>query len=396
LSSALAWKIKSESFLENVYAISDLKLRLGYGITGQQNLGSGDYPYLARYTFSTNDNTAQYQLGNSFFTTLRPEGYDESLKWEETTTYNIGLDFGFANNRITGAVDVYKRITNDLLNKIPVPAGSNLTNELLTNVGNLENRGFEFSLIGKAISTPKTTLEIGYNLSYNQNEITKLTMTDDPDYLGVFVGDISGGVGSKIQIHSVGYPSFSYFVYEQVYDANNKPIEGLYVDRSKDGVINEDDKYRYKKPAPDILMGISASLTHKNWDIGFSGRVSLENYVYNNVNSTNGTYLDLYNPGLNYLSNVLSSANEIEFSSAQYFSDYYVENASFFRMDNISLGYRFNNVLNNALDIRIGAVVQNAFVITEYKGLDPEVDGGIDNNFYPRARTFLMGITVDF
>lgn len=395
-SLALAWKIKSESFLQDVNALSDLKLRLGYGITGQQNIMNNDYPYLAKYTYSSIDNSAQYLLGNTYYTTLRPEGYDTNLKWEETVTYNVGLDFGFVNNRITGSFDVYKRITNDLLNTIPVPAGSNLTNQILTNVGNLENKGFEFSLSGKVISTAKASLQIGYNLSINKNEITKLTKTDDPNYLGVFVGDISGGVGSKIQIHSVGYPAFSYFVYQQVYDVNNKPIEGLYVDRNKDGIINENDKYRYQKPAPDILMGISANLNYANWDLSFAGRVSLDNYAYNNVSSTNGTYLDLYNPGLNYLSNVLTTANDIEFSSAQYFSDYYIENASFFRMDNISLGYRFSNISSKSLGIHIGAVVQNAFVITKYSGLDPEVDGGIDNNFYPRARTFMLGVTVDF
>ena len=393
-SVAFAWKIKSEPFLANVNALSELKFRLGYGITGQQNLNSGDYPYLARYTYS--DNAAQYPFGGVFFTTLRPEGYDLNLKWEETTTYNIGLDFGFANNRITGAIDLYKRVTEDLLNKIPMPAGSNLTNELLTNVGDLENKGIEFTLNAIVVSKPNLSWEIGYNVGYNDNKITRLTKTDDPNYIGVFVGDISGGVGSKIQVHSVNYPANSFFVYQQVYGAGDKPVEGLYADRSGDGVINEDDLYRYKKPAPDVQMGISSRLIYMDWEFSFAGRVSLGNYVYNNVKSTNGTYLDLYNSGLNYLSNVLSSTDEAGFSSAQYFSDYYVENASFFRMDNISLGYNFSNLLKNKANLRLSAVVQNAFVISKYTGLDPEVDGGIDNNFYPRARTFLVGVSVDF
>jgi iron complex outermembrane receptor protein len=395
-SVALAWKIKSESFLASVNAINELKLRLGYGVTGQQNLGLGDYPYLARYTRTTVDNTALYQIGSAFLATLRPEGYDLNLKWEETTTMNAGLDFGFLNNRIYGSLDVYKRITKDLLNKIPVPAGSNLTNELLTNVGDLENKGVEFSINTGIISRPDLKWEVGYNIGYNENKITKLTKTDDPNYIGVFVGDISGGVGNKIQVHSVNYAANSYFVYQQVYDNNDKPIEGLYVDRNEDGVVNEDDKFRYKQPAADILMGISSKLNYKNWDFSFAGRVSLGNYVYNNVYSNNGTYLDVYNSGLNYLSNVLTSASDADFNNAQYFSDYYVENASFFRMDNMSLGYRFNNLMKNKINVHIGAVVQNAFVITKYEGLDPEVDGGIDNNFYPRARTFMLGINVDF
>ncbi len=392
-SVALAWKISSEPFLSGNNVLTDLKLRLGYGITGQQDIGN-DFPYLPRYTYS--DNYARYQFGPSFYTTLRPEGYDYNIKWEETTTYNAGLDFGFLQNRITGTFDIYSRETKDLLNTIPVPAGSNLTNKILTNVGDLTNKGFEFTMNAKILSSQNLTWEVGYNLGYNKNEITKLTQTDDPSYQGVEVGNISGGVGSTIQIHSVGYPNNSFLVYQQVYDNNDKPVEGLYVDRNTDGVINDDDFYRYKKPAPDYQMGISSAVNYKNWDFSFAGRVSIGNYLYNNIKSTNGTYLDVYNPGLNYLSNAMSSAKETEFSSAQYFSDYYVENASFFRMDNISLGYRFTNLMDNKLNVHIGAVVQNAFVITKYTGLDPEIFGGIDNNMYPRPRVFMLGVSVEF
>jgi TonB-dependent starch-binding outer membrane protein SusC len=392
-SVALAWKISSESFLANNNVLTDLKLRLGYGITGQQNIGD-DFPYLPRYTYS--DAYARYQFGNNYYTTLRPEGYDYNIKWEETTTYNVGLDFGFLQNRITGTFDLYSRETKDLLNTIPVPAGSNLTNKILTNVGDLTNKGYEFTLNAKILSSQSLTWELGYNLGYNKTNITKLTQTDDPNYQGVEVGNISGGVGSTIQIHSVGYPNNSFFVYQQVYGDNGKPVEGLYVDRNTDGVINDNDLYRYKKPAPDYQMGISSALTYKNWDFSFAGRVSIGNYMYNNVKSNNGTYLDVYNSGLNYLSNVLTSAKETEFSSAQYFSDYYVENASFFRMDNISLGYRFASLMDNKLNLHVGAVVQNAFVITKYTGLDPEVFGGIDNNMYPRPRVFMLGVSVEF
>ena len=225
-SVALAWKINSESFLKNSNVISDLKLRLGYGITGQQDVtDNNDFPYLAKYTLS--DVFAQYRFGSTLYNTYRPEGYDINIKWEETTTYNAGLDFGFLKNRITGTFDLYSRETNDLINTIPVPAGSNLTNKILTNVGNLTNKGIEFTLNGKIISTSDMSWELAYNIGYNENKITKLTQTDDPTYQGVSNGNISGGVGSTIQVHSVDYPVYSFLVYQQVYDENGKPIEGL-------------------------------------------------------------------------------------------------------------------------------------------------------------------------
>lgn len=393
-SVALAWKINSESFLKNSNLISDLKLRLGYGITGQQDVTTDDFPYLAKYTLS--DAYARYRFGTTYYNTYRPEGYDANIKWEETTTYNAGLDFGFLQNRITGTIDVYSRETKDLINTIPVPAGSNLTNKITTNVGNLTNKGVEFSINGKVISTSDLSWELAYNIGYNENKITKLTQTDDPSYQGVATGNISGGVGSTIQIHSVDYPVSSFYVYQQVYNDHGDPVEGLYVDKNTDGLINSSDLYRYKKPAADVLMGISSNLNYKNWDFSFAGRFSFGNYIYNNVASTRGTYLDAYNPGLNYTSNVLTSSNDTKFKSAQYFSDYYIENGSFFRMDNISLGYRFNNLMQNKLNLHVGAVVQNAFVITKYTGLDPEIFGGIDNNIYPRPRIFMLGVSVEF
>lgn len=226
---------------------------MGYGVTGQQNITSNDYPYLARY--SMGDPNAQYLFGNTWYPTLRAEGYDANIKWEETVTYNIGLDYGFLKDRITGTLDLYKRVTNDLINFIPVPAGTNLSNYLLTNVGNLENRGVEFSVNAIPVKTTDFTWDLGLNASYNKNEITKLTATDDPNYLGVETGGISGGVGNNIQIHSVGFPANSFFVYEQVYNSLGRPIENVFVDRSKDGIISEDDLYRYKKAAPDVILG---------------------------------------------------------------------------------------------------------------------------------------------
>lgn len=392
-SAAFAWKIKEESFLKNVDLVSDLKLRLGYGVTGQQNLASGDYPYLARYTYS--ESTAEYQLGNAFIQTLRPEGYDANLKWEETTTINVGLDYGFLDNRIIGSLEYYSRETKDLINVIPVPAGTNLTNRILTNVGNLTNKGVEFSITGRPVVKEDFFWEVGANVTYNVNEITKLTATDDPTYIGVEVGGISGGVGNNIQIHSVGHPAFSYYVYEQVYDTDGKPIEGLYVDRNEDGMITADDKYHLNKPYSDVFFGFSSRLNYKNWNFSFSGRANLGNYNYNNNYSTRGVYTELYN-SVGYLMNVSPNALFTQFNNPKYFSDYYIQEASFLRLDNVNLGYQFNDILNKDIDLHLSLTVQNALVLTKYEGLDPEVFGGVDNNIYPRPRIIMLGLKLDF
>jgi iron complex outermembrane receptor protein len=379
--------------LKDVDAVSDLKLRLGYGVTGQQNITSGDYPYLARYTYS--EINAQYQFGNQFITTLRPEGYDANLKWEETATYNIGLDYGFLKNRILGSVEYYYKDTKDLINTIPVPAGTNLTNQILTNVGNMVNQGLEFSVLGRIFSSEDLFWEVGYNITFQKNEITKLTATDDPNYKGVFVGGIGGGVGNTIQIHSVGYPAYSFYVYEQVYDKDGKPIEGLYVDRNGDGKISADDKYMYHNPAPSCFMGINTRLNYKNFDFALAGRVNLGNYVYNNIDSGNGVNAYMYNAA-GYATNVVQDALYTKWVNPKYWSDYYVQDASFFRLDNVSLGYQFKNLASKKLNLYVNLTVQNAFVITKYSGLDPEVFNGIDGNIYPRPRIFMLGLKLDY
>ncbi len=392
-SAALAWQISDEPWLENAKNLSELKLRLGYGVTGQQNIGSNDYPYLPRYTYSRDN--ARYQFGDQFVYTYRPEGYDSNIKWEETTTYNIGLDYGFIDNRISGSIDVYYRTTDDLINFIPVPAGTNLTNQILTNVGDLENKGVEFTFNAIPVSKPDISWEIGFNATYQNTEITKLTATDDPEYLGVFVGGISGAVGNMIQIHSVGYPPNSFFVYEQVYDENQKPIEGLYVDRNGDGQITGDDRYRYKKAAPDVFMGFNSKVNWKKWDFSFNGRVNLGNYMYNNIWSNNGTLNNLY-WSTGYMNNIHSNALETRFQNPQYFSDHYIKDASFLKMDNINLGYTLRNFYNESMSVRLYLSAQNVFVISNYEGLDPEIFSGIDNNIYPRPRIFLMGVNIGF
>ncbi|MFO7852431.1 MAG: SusC/RagA family TonB-linked outer membrane protein [Bacteroidota bacterium] len=390
-SVALAWNIAEEEFMSGS-PVSDLKLRLGYGVTGQQDISANDYPYQARYTYS--EDNARYLFGNTFITTLRPEGYDVNLKWEETDTYNVGLDFGFLNNRITGAIDAYYRFTRDLINVIPVPAGTNLTNQILTNVGNMENRGIEFTINGIIISKPDFSWDAGFNLTYNENKITRLTQVDDPDYEGVMIGGISGAVGNTIQIHSVGHPHYSFYVWEQVYNQDGEPIEGLYVDRNGDGAITVEDRYRYKDPDPNIFMGFNSMVRYKNFDFSFNGRVALGNYVYNNTFSNSGSYASIY------LSGCLGNANrnllETQFENPKYFSDYYIENGSYLKIDNASLGYNFDNLLAGKLNLRLYTSAENLLLITKYRGLDPEVASGIDNNLYPRPRIFLFGVSLTY
>lgn len=402
-SAALAWRINQEAFLKNSKTISDLKLRVGYGVTGQQDFGGllTDYPYLPRYTLS--DPTAQYQFGNSYYLTLRPEGYDANIKWEETKTYNAGLDFGFLNNRISGSVDYYVKKTKDLLSVIPVAAGSNLTNQLLTNVGNIETKGIEFTLNATPISTKDFSWDAGFNFTYNTIKITNLTKVQDPKAQGIPIGTISGGTGNTVEIHSVGYAPFSYYVYKQVYK-DGKPVEGQYEDLNKDGQITPDDRYRYKSPNPKFLLGFNSQFGYKSWNLGFSLRGSIGNYVYNNASSNNGAYRNFSYQ--NYLANMSTSVNETGFAVNQYFSDYYVENASFLRMDNLSLGYNFKHLLKDKVNLRVSATVQNLFVISGYSGLDPElgndkvgttnVGEGIDNKFYPRPRVYSLGVNLDF
>ena len=385
-SVALAWRISEEPVLRDIKNLSNLKLRLGWGQTGQQELNAGDYPSLA--TYHTNLTGSYYMFGNRQIVPISPKAYNKDLKWETTTTYNIGLDYGFFRNRINGSIDFYHRKTTDLLNYAPVALGSNLNNYVSQNVGNLENDGFEFALNVVPIEQKDLHWEVGFNVSYNKNKITKLTANEDPTYVGVMTGGISGGVGSTIQIHQVNHPASSFFVYEQIYDKDGNPIEGAYVDRNADGKINDDDRYVYKKPAADWTLGINTSLNYKDWTLAISGRANLGNYVYNNVASNSEMMADLWTNS--FSRNVVKSAVESNFLQAQYISDYYVHNASFFKLDKITLAYQIADW------IRVHATAQNVFTITKYKGVDPEVAGGIDNNLYPRSRTILFGASLNF
>ena len=405
-SFAFGWKMKEESFLQDVDFLSDLKLRLGWGITGQQNLSNTmDFPYMALYT--ANREFAYLPMGDQYLTTLRPGAYNPDLKWEETTTWNAGIDFGFLNGRITGTLDYYYRETNDLINTVYIPTGMNFSNMLTSNVGSLRNQGVEFSINAKPIVTDDFVWDLGYNITWSNNKITKLTASDDSDYY-VATGGISTATGSTIQAHKVGYAASSFYVYQQVYDENGKPVENTFVDRNHDGMINDSDRYIYKKPSADVLMGLTSKMTYKNWDFSFALRASIGNYVYNDVLANRS---DVSTTGIwstsGFYSNRPTAALDLGFSGVgnYYMSDYFVQNASFLRCDNITLGYSFQNLFKtngyNGVGGRIYATVQNPFVITGYDGLDPEVQGsadtpGIDNNIYPRPVTFLIGLSLQF
>ena len=385
-SVALAWRINEEAFLKDVDWLSNLKLRLGYGITGQQNINQGDYPSIP--TYHTNQGGSYYWFGNSAIVPITPKGYAAQIKWEETTTYNVGLDFGFLKNRINGSIDVYKRKTNDLLNEVPVAAGTNLTNYLLQNVGDMENKGIEVAVNVVPIEKKNLRWEIGVNFAYNKNEITRLTASDDPSYLGVEVGDINGGVGNHIQIQQVGNPINSFYVFQQVYDEAGKPLEGVYVDRNHDGQITDNDRYVYYKPDADVNIGLNTELSYKKWTLSAAFRSSLGNYVYNNVASNTEMKADMWTN--NFICNRVTTAPYSDFSQAQYRSDYYVQNASFLKLDKMTLAY-------NVCDwIRVHLTAQNVFTITNYKGVDPEVKDGLDKNMYPRSRNFIVGASFNF
>ncbi|MBC7849735.1 MAG: TonB-dependent receptor, partial [Chitinophagaceae bacterium] len=392
-SAALAWRISEEKFLAESNVISDLKFRVGYGVTGQQD-GIGFYEYLPGYSIS--NNSAKYQLGDSVYNMYRPAAYDPNLRWETTTNINAAIDFGFFNNRINGSLDVFFRKTEDLLAVVPIKLGTNFSNLLRTNVGNIESRGVEFTLNTIPVQSRNFTWEFGFNITYAKPEITNLLL--EPDSLGAFkgnlVGGIQGGTGSTIQIHSVGYRPASFYVQKQVYDESGNPIEGLYEDLNRDGQINNEDLYRYKGPNAPVYMGFTSNFTFKKWTGGFVARVSVDNYIYNNVQSNLGALRQIINP-LGWIVNASTNYLDTRFTNNQYFSDYYVQNASFLRMDNINIGYDAGEIYTG-VRMRVSANVQNAFVITKYKGLDPELNGGIDNNLYPRPRMFVLGINLDF
>lgn len=391
---AVAWKLKDD-FFRSVHVMNDLKLRFGWGTTGQQD-GIPYYSYLPYYARS--NSAAQYQFGNTYYSFLRPSAYDPDRRWESTNTTNLGIDFGFMNSRISGSVDYYFKKTKDLLSVVPVAAGGNFNIELFTNVGNMENKGVEVTLNTVPVKKQNLQWDFGVNFTYNTREITNLLKQQDPNFKGIEVSGIAGGTGNNIGRFNVGYSPFSYFVYKQVYDpTTGRPIEGLYEDLNRDGIIDQNDRYYYKKPSSDVFIGINTQVVYKKFSLGLAGHGAFGTYLYNNFNSNNGVLRTLKNP-INFIGNASVNYLETGFTNNQYLSDYYIENASFFRLDNINLGYNVGKIMRNKATLRVAASVQNVFVITKYKGLDPEnsSDTGVDNNIYPRPRTFSLGFNLDF
>lgn len=383
---ALGWKINQEAWMQGAAGwLSDLKLRLGWGKTGQQEIGE-TINYMALYAIASP--SVSYPNGtNGWYLPVYARGYNPDLTWETTTSWNAGLDFGFLNNRITGSIEYYKRKTTDLLAYVAVPAGSSTTNMLNRNIGSLENYGVEFNIAAKPIVTNDFTWTLSYNVGWNHNEITELTTGASQ----LKTGGISGGNGNTVQIHAEGHPASSFYLFQQVYDESGAPLEGVYVDQNGDGQIDDSDKIINKSPDPKVTMTFGSQFRYKKWDLGFNIRASIGNYVYNNVLSTKAVYNDLFTYGLN---NVVE--NDYYFEQPRYMSDYYLRNASFVRCDNITLGYTWDNLLNDKLRLRLFGAVQNPFVITKYKGVDPEVFGGIDNSVYPRATTYSLGLVATF
>lgn len=393
-SAAFAWKISDEDFLDGNLIVSHLKLRAGYGITGQQDIGN-DYPYQANYQNSTT--TAQYQFGNQFYNLLRPDGFDYNIKWEETASSNIGLDYGFMNDRIYGSLDFYQKNTTDLLAIVDVPAGANFKNEILTNVGSMVNRGVEFEFNWVAISDGKRELIFGANATANRNEITKLTRVPDENSVGILTGGIEGGIGNNVQIHAVGHPANSFYVYEQLYGDDGKPLAGEFADRNGDGIINEDDRYIAQNPNPDFMLGFFSNYETGDWTFAFNMRAEIGRYVYNNVNSTRGHYQAI--PAQNWMINLNPSFLESGLMTAtteQFLSDHWIEKANFFRMDYFRVGYDLGEAFKGKANVQVGATVNNVFVWSPYSGIDPENTNGIDLNLYPRPRIFALNLNITF
>ena len=403
-SFAFAWKANEEAFLKNADWLSDLKLRLGYGKTGQQAGSIGDYEWIPSYSISTGTNGFYPVTGTGEL--YRPNNYRPDLKWETTSTYNVGLDWGIMDQRLSGSVDWYYRKTTDLLNYAPLSSMAGYKNQAWQNIGSLKNTGVEAAITWRAIQTKDWFWTMTYNFTYNKNEITDLNGVSENGApvvnTNIKVGD---GSGAYLQANQVGYAMNSYYVYQQVYDKNGKPIENCVVDRNGDGKINESDKYLYKSPAAPVTMGFSSRLEYKNWDFGFSLRASIGNYVYNNVEQSmsNMNTGEWFSNSLKYFSNRMKSTVERNWQTYEItskLSDYYVKNASFLKCDNITLGYSFNNLFKSSgwhgLSGRAYATASNVFTITNYDGLDPEVGDGNDNNLYPRPFSVVVGLSLNF
>lgn len=389
-SVALGWTLTEEPWLKNQKVLSNLKLRASYGVTGQQE-GIGNYNYLPLYTSSVTG--AEALINGQYITTYRPEAYVENLKWETTTSWNFGLDFGFLNGRIGGAIDFYTRKTKDLLASVPTAAGTNFSKTILTNVGNVDSKGIEVSLNATPIQTKDWEWNLSYNFTWQDMKVKNLSLTKGGSQTNVKVGPSIDAY--QFQVLSEGYEPYMFYVYHQLYDSKTgKPIEGAYADLNNDGEINESDLYRYHSPAPKYIMGLSTSLRYKQLTLGMSFRANIDNYVYNGMGMSTGAFETVsYNNS--QLNNLNTSFLKTGFKTRQYLSDYYVENASFLKLDNLSLSYNVGKI-NKWASLTVSAMVQNVFTITGYSGTDPEVPNGMDNSFYPRPRTYSVSLGLQF
>ena len=389
-SVALGWTLTEEPWLKDNKVISNLKLRASYGVTGQQE-GIGNYNYLPVYTSSVTG--AEALINGQYITTYRPEAYVSDLKWETTTSWNFGLDFGFLNGRIGGAIDFYTRKTKDLLASVPTAAGTNFSKTILTNVGNVDSKGIEVSLNATPIQTKDWEWNLSYNFTWQNMKVKNLSLTKGGSQTNVKVGPSIDAY--QFQVLSEGYEPYMFYVYHQLYDSKTgKPIEGAYADLNNDGEINDADLYRYHSPAPKYIMGLSTSLRYKQLTLGMSFRANIDNYVYNGMGMSTGAFETVsYNNS--QLNNLNTSFLKTGFKTRQYLSDYYVENASFLKLDNLSLSYNVGKI-NKWASLTVSAMVQNVFTITGYSGTDPEVPNGMDNSFYPRPRTYSVSLGLQF
>ena len=389
-SVALGWTLTEEPWLKNQKVLSNLKLRASYGVTGQQE-GIGNYNYLPVYTSSVTG--AEALINGQYITTYRPEAYVSDLKWETTTSWNFGLDFGFLDGRIGGAIDFYTRKTKDLLASVPTAAGTNFSKTILTNVGNVDSKGIEVSLNATPIQTKDWEWNLSYNFTWQDMKVKNLSLTKGGSQTNVKVGPSIDAY--QFQVLSEGYEPYMFYVYHQLYDSKTgKPIEGAYADLNNDGEINDADLYRYHSPAPKYIMGLSTSLRYKQLTLGMSFRANIDNYVYNGMGMSTGAFETVsYNNS--QLNNLNTSFLKTGFKTRQYLSDYYVENASFLKLDNLSLSYNVGKI-NKWASLTVSAMVQNVFTITGYSGTDPEVPNGMDNSFYPRPRTYSVSLGLQF
>lgn len=389
-SVALGWTLTEEPWLKNQKVLSNLKLRASYGVTGQQE-GIGNYNYLPVYTYSVTG--AEAFINGQYINTYRPEAYVSDLKWETTTSWNFGLDFGFLDGRIGGAIDFYTRKTKDLLASVPTAAGTNFSKTILTNVGNVDSKGIEISLNATPIQTKDWEWNLSYNFTWQNMKVKNLSLTKGGSQTNVKVGPSIDAY--QFQVLSEGYEPYMFYVYHQLYDSKTgKPIEGAYADLNNDGEINDADLYRYHSPAPKYIMGLSTSLRYKQLTLGMSFRANIDNYVYNGMGMSTGAFETVsYNNS--QLNNLNTSFLKTGFKTRQYLSDYYVENASFLKLDNLSLSYNVGKI-NKWASLTVSAMVQNVFTITGYSGTDPEVPNGMDNSFYPRPRTYSLSLGLQF